>query len=300
MGGRVDDVEVSLTNPSIIYVGYAVGGVSKSINNGTTWTSVFDTYGSGSIGDIAIHPTNPDIVYVGTGEENNRQSSSFGDGIYKTTNGGETFTHMGLADVQTISRIIINPRNPEQVFVAVNGHLFGPNAERGVFRSNDGGRNWTKVLFIDENTGATDLVMHPTNPNILIAAMYQRRRTAWGFNGGGPGSGIHRSDDGGATWRKLTGNGLPVGTYGRVALDWSKSNPQVIYAQIEVRDLTAAGGGRRWTWRRRWRWRRRRRRRRRRRTRGRRRSTTARSTEPERQWRVPFIRWRAHLAGPQQ
>ncbi len=233
-GGRVDDIAVVEDDPATFYVGFATGGVWKTINNGTTFEPIFDTYSSASIGDIAIAPSDRDIVWVGTGEPNNRQSSSFGDGVYKSTDGGKTFTYMGLRETQTIARIVIHPTNPDIVWLAAVGHLFGPNSERGVFKTQDGGRTWRRVLFVDENTGATDLVIDPSNPNTLFAATYQRRRTAWGFVGGGPGSGIWRSDDGGETWNRTTGNGLPGGTMGRIALDFSRSNPNVIYAQIEV------------------------------------------------------------------
>src|SRR4029434_5313928 len=151
MGGRIDDIAVSESDQSIIYVGYAVGGVFKSENNGTTFAPVFETYATASIGDIAIHPTNPDIVYVGTGEANNRQTSSFGDGIYKTTDGGRTFQNVGLRETQTIARIVIDPRNPETVYVASPGHLFGPNPERGIYKTTDGGKTWNKVKFIDND-----------------------------------------------------------------------------------------------------------------------------------------------------
>jgi hypothetical protein len=176
MGGRINDIAVAESDPSIIYLGYAVGGVFKSENNGTTFQPVFDTYGTASIGDLAIHPANPDIVYVGTGEANNRQTSSFGDGVYKTTDGGRTFVNIGLRETQTIARIVIDPRNPDTVYVASPGHLFGPNPERGVFKTTDGGRNWNKVKFIDEDTGFTDIAIDPSNSSILYAASYQRRR----------------------------------------------------------------------------------------------------------------------------
>lgn len=234
MGGRIDDIAVSESNPNIIYIGYAVGGVWKSENNGTTFRPVFDAYEVASVGDIAIHPTNPNIVYVGTGEPNNRQSSSFGAGMYKTTNGGQTWQYIGLRETQTIARVVIDPRNPETIYVAALGALFGPNAERGVYKSTDGGRNWTRVHFIDENTGITDLQIDHANPNVLYAASYQRRRTTCCFNGGGPGSGLWKSVDAGRTWTKLTGNGLPPGTYGRIALDVARSNPNIVYAQIEA------------------------------------------------------------------
>jgi photosystem II stability/assembly factor-like uncharacterized protein len=233
MGGRIDDIAVAESDPNIIYIGYAVGGVFKSENNGTTFEPVFDEYSTASIGDIAIHPTNPDIVYIGTGEANNRQTSSFGDGIYKTTDGGRTFQHIGLKDSQTIARIVIDPRNPETLYVAVLGHLFGPNAERGVYKSTDGGRSWSNVKFIDEDTGFTDIALDPSNTSIIYAASYQRRRMGCCFNGGGPGSGLWKSTDAGKSWTKLT-NGLPSGTYGRIALDVSRSNPNVVYVQIET------------------------------------------------------------------
>ena len=233
MGGRIDDIAVSETDPNIIYVGYAVGGVFKSENNGTTWRPVFEEYATASIGDIAIHPTNPDVVYVGTGEANNRQTSSFGDGIYKTTDGGRTFQNVGLRETQTIARIVIDPRNPETVYVAVPGHLFGPNKERGVYKTTDGGRSWTNVKFIDEDTGFTDIAIDPSNSSILYAASYQRRRMGCCFNGGGPGSALWKTTDGGKSWTKLT-SGLPPGTWGRIALDVARSNPNVVYAQIEA------------------------------------------------------------------
>src|SRR6476661_2328575 len=237
MGGRIDDIAVSESDPSIIYLGYAVGGVFRSENNGTTFEPVFETYGTASIGDIAIHPTNPSIVYVGTGEANNRQTSSFGDGIYKTTDGGRTFTNIGLRETQTIARIVIDPKNPETVYVAALGHLFGPNRERGVYKTTDGGKTWNLVKFIDQDTGFTDIVLDPSNSNIVYAASYQRRRQGCCFNGGGPSSGIRKSLDAGKTWTRLNGGGLPPGTYGRIALDVSRSNPNVVYAQIEAGDV---------------------------------------------------------------
>src|ERR1043165_9180952 len=167
MGGRIDDIEVALTDPNIIYIGYAVGGVWKSVNHGVSFEPVFQSNTTASIGDIAIHPTNPDIVYVGTGEPNNRQTNSFGDGLYKTTDGGKTFTKIGLAETQTIARIVIDKNNPEVVYVASPGHLFGPNPERGIFKTTDGGKTWNKIKYIDENTGFTDIAIDPTNSNTL-------------------------------------------------------------------------------------------------------------------------------------
>src|SRR6184192_2563491 len=237
MGGRIDDIAVSESDPNIIYVGYAVGGVFKSENNGVSFKPIFETYSTASIGDIAIHPRDPNIVYVGTGEPNNRQTSSFGDGIYKTTDGGKTFTNVGLKETQSIARIVIDPKNPETVYVASPGHLFGPSPDRGVYKTTDGGKTWNKIKFIDDDTGFTDIVLDPSNSNIIYAASYQRRRSGCCFNGGGAGSGIWKSADGGKNWTKLTGNGLPTGTYGRIALDVSRSNPNVVYAQVEAGEV---------------------------------------------------------------
>src|SRR5882724_1808101 len=242
MGGRIDDIAVVESNPYIIYVGFATGGLWKSMNNGTTWQPIFDTYSTASIGDIAVSQSNPDIVWVGTGEANNRQSSSFGDGLYKSTDAGKTFTHMGLRDSQAISRIVIDPKDPNTVYVAVLGHLFGPNKERGIYKTADGGRSWNNIKFIDEDTGFTDLVMDNSDSKTLYTASYQRRRTSWGFNGGGPGSGIWKTTDAGKTWKKLEGSGLPAGLLGRIGLDVSRSNSNILYAQMEVGASTGTGG----------------------------------------------------------
>jgi len=242
MGGRIDDITAVEQNPYIIYVGFATNGVWKSTNNGTTWQPIFDTYGTHSIGDIAIAPSDPNIVWVGTGEANNRQSSSFGDGIYKSTDAGKTFTKMGLEDSQTIARIVIDPKDPNIVYAAVLGHLFGPNKERGIYKTTDGGKTWNNVKFIDEDTGFTDIAIDYTDSKVLYAASYQRRRTSFGFNGGGPGSGIWKTIDAGKTWKRLEGSGLPEGVLGRIGLDVSRSNPNVVYAQMEVGASVGTGG----------------------------------------------------------
>ncbi len=244
MGGRVDDIEGVESNPSTFYVGFATGGIWKTTNNGTTFTPIFDTYPVSSIGDIAIAPSNPNIIYVGTGEPNNRQSSSFGAGMYKSTDAGKSFVQIGLADTQSIARVLVHPKNPDVVYVAAVGHLFGPNEERGLFKTTDGGKTWTKSKFIDADTGFTDLVMDPSSPETLYAASYQRRRAPSGFNGGGPNSGIWKTTNGGRSWTRLTGSGLPDGggILGRIGLAVARSNPRIVYAQIEVGPSAGTGG----------------------------------------------------------
>ncbi|HLG13068.1 MAG TPA: hypothetical protein VJH03_00895 [Blastocatellia bacterium] len=232
MGGRIDDIAAVESNPSIFYVGAATGGLWKTTNAGITFEPIFDDQSSVSIGDICIAPSDPNIVWVGTGEPNNRQSSSWGDGVYRSLDGGKTWQNMGLKDSKHIARVVIDPRDPNTVYVAALGHLWGPNRERGVFKTTDGGKTWNNVLFINEDTGATDIAMDPQSAMTLYAAVYQRRRTAWGFNGGGPHSGLYKTIDGGATWAKLT-NGLPDGVTGRIGVDIYRSNPNIVYAIIE-------------------------------------------------------------------
>jgi photosystem II stability/assembly factor-like uncharacterized protein len=231
--GRIDDVAVLETNPAVFYVAAATGGLWKTTNNGTTWEVLFnDRDDVVSIGDVAIPPDDPDLVWVGTGENNNRQSSSWGTGVYKSTDGGHTWKAMGLADARHVGRIVIDPVDHDTVYVAATGHLFGPNQQRGVMKTSDGGSTWSTALFIDGDTGATDLVMDPSNNKVLYAATYQRRRSAWGFNGGGPGSGLYKSEDAGRTWSKLT-NGIPTGDLGRIGIDIYRRDPRIVYASIE-------------------------------------------------------------------
>ena len=246
-GGRIDDFAVAKVPgaPEVVYVATASGGVFKSTNAGISWAPIFDNVDAMmSIGDIAVAPSNPGIIWVGTGEANNRQSSSWGDGVYKSTNAGLTWKFMGLKETRHIGRIIIDPVNPDVVYVAAVGHLWGSNSDRGIFKSTDGGLTWQKVLYIDENTGGNDIVMDPRNSQILFASTYQRQRKAWGFNGGGPGSGIYRSTDGGANWTKLT-NGLPAGDKGRIGLDIFAGDGRIVYATVEAAragtDAGAAG-----------------------------------------------------------
>jgi photosystem II stability/assembly factor-like uncharacterized protein len=232
MGGRIDDIAVVESDPRIIYIATASGGVWRTSNGGITWEPIFDNEAVSSIGDVTVAPSNPNIVWVGTGEPNNRQSSSWGNGVYKSLDGGRTWQHMGLSDTHHIGRIVIDPTNPDIVYVAALGRLWGPNRERGLFKTTDGGKTWTCVLFINEDTGVVDVAMDPQSPNILYAAAYQRRRTAYGFNGGGPHSALYKSVDGGATWKKLA-HGLPTGDTGRIGLDIYRRDPRIVYAIVE-------------------------------------------------------------------
>jgi len=197
-----------------------------------TWEPIFDDQETSTIGDVTVAPANPDTIWVGTGEQNNRQSSSWGNGVYKSTDGGQTWKNMGLNDTHHIGRIVVHPTDPNVVYVAALGHLWGPNRERGLFKTTDGGKTWTNTQFIDENTGFVDVAMDPESPDTLYAAAYQRRRRGWGFNGGGPGSGLLKTTDGGETWVRLT-NGLPSGVIGRIGIDIFRSNPSIVYAIIE-------------------------------------------------------------------
>ncbi len=232
MGGRIDDLAVIESQPWIFYVGTASGGLWKTTNNGTTWNAIFDDQTTSSIGDVTLSPSDPEIVWVGTGEPNNRQSSTFGDGVYKSMDGGKTWRHMGLRDTQSIARIVVHPRNPNIAYVAALGHLWGANEERGVFRTTDGGESWEKMLYIDQDTGVVDIALDSVNPQILYAASYQRRRTPWGFNGGGPGSGLHKTTNGGKTWKRLS-HGLPEGDLGRIGIDIYRKDPRVLFALVE-------------------------------------------------------------------
>jgi photosystem II stability/assembly factor-like uncharacterized protein len=248
-GGRIDDIEAVADDPRIIFVGTASGGIFRSRNNGVTWDPVFDAYGTAlSIGDIAIAPSDPNVIWAGTGEANSRQSSTWGDGVYRSLDGGTTWRHMGLRETQTIGRIVIDPRDPNVVFVAAAGHLWGPNEQRGLYRTKDAGKTWQKVLGVDENTGAVDVAIDRDGRTVL-AATYQRRRRAWGFAGGGPGSALWRSLDGGDTWERLT-NGLPTGNTGRIGIDISKSDPNIVFAVIENKNggvFRSADRGTTWT-----------------------------------------------------
>ncbi len=198
-------------DPTTYYFGATGGGVWKSSDGAMTWSSVFDKEGTSAIGSIAVANSNHNVVYVGTGEACIRGNISHGDGVYKTLDGGKTWKNVGLKDSRAIGKVIVNPTNPDIAFVAALGHPYGPNSERGIFRTTDGGKTWEKVLYKDENTGGVDVAFDPHNPNIIFAALWQARRTSWSMASGGPGSGIYRSSDAGTTWKHLEEHGLPKG-----------------------------------------------------------------------------------------
>ncbi|MFO7980639.1 MAG: hypothetical protein R6V00_07395 [Candidatus Aminicenantes bacterium] len=231
MVGRVSDVEGVPGDASMVYVGTASGGVWKTTNGGTTWEPIFDGQPAASIGDIALEPGNPDVVYVGTGESNVRNSVSFGNGVYKSTDGGNSWRYLGLKDTEHISRIVINPHNPDVVYVGAVGRAFGPNPARGVFVSRDGGRNWEKTLYKDQWHGISDMDINPKNPNIVFAGLWRFLRKPWTFESGDREGGVFRSVDGGRTWNKVT-NGLPE-LVGRIGIKVAPSNPDVVYAMTE-------------------------------------------------------------------
>lgn len=232
MSGRFTDIAVNESNSYEFYAASATGGVWKTSDNGITWAPVFEKEATHSVGSIAVDQKNPSIVWVGTGEATNRQSSSWGDGIYKSVNGGRTWRNMGLKESRHIARIAIDPTNSSVVYVAVPGHLWGPNKDRGLYKSTDGGETWALVLSRDEDTGAVDVVLDPSDPEIVYAAMYQRRRMPFGFVGGGPGSGLFKSTDAGRTWNRLT-NGLPPGIVGRIGISVYRKDPRVVYITLE-------------------------------------------------------------------
>jgi len=235
MGGRTVDIDAVEKQPWIIYAAIGPSGVWKSENNGITWNPVFFKESTVSVGDVTISQSHPNIVWIGTGEATCRNSVTIGDGVYKSSDGGKTWENMGLKETRHISRIIINPGDPNIVYVAAMGHLWGPNVERGIYKTIDGGKTWKKVLYVNENTGFADLSMDLSNSLILYAAAYEHRRLPYYFSSGGPGSGLYRSTDGGETWQRLA-KGLPEGVMGRIGVDVSRSNPNVVYALVEHKD----------------------------------------------------------------
>jgi len=242
-GGRITDVDVDPSDPSIVYVATAAGGLWKSTNRTHQWTNVFADQPVSTFGAVTLAPSNPMVLYAGTGEPNNRNSTSWGNGVYRSDDGGESWQHLGLEGTRHVGEIVVHPTDPDVAYVAGLGNLWAPGPERGVFRTTDGGRSWEKVLYFDEFTGAVDLAMDPSNPAVIYAGMYARLRKSWGFNGGGPNSGIYKTTDGGESWEKLAG-GLPEGDVGRVGLDISRSDPNVLVALLEAPNPRQAGAGR--------------------------------------------------------
>ncbi len=236
VGNRVSSVAGVPGDPNTYYAGAASGGLWKSTDGGVHWVPVFDSQAVSSIGALAVAPSNASIVWAGTGEPWIRSHISVGNGVYKSIDAGRTWTSMGLDSTGRIGRIVIDPTNPDVVFVAAQGYSYGPQPQRGVFRTTDGGKTWERVLFVDQNTGAIDIVMHPTNPKLLYAATWQLEMHTWGRESGGAGSGIYVSRDGGTTWTRLSGNGLPTHELGKIGLGISRSNPDRVYALIETGD----------------------------------------------------------------
>jgi photosystem II stability/assembly factor-like uncharacterized protein len=233
MSGRFVDMDVVESDPYVMYVASATGGVFRTRDAGITWEPVFEREPVHSVGDIVIFQPNPNIIWIGTGERANRQSVSWGDGIYKSTDAGKTWTNVGLKTSRHIGRIVLHPTNPEIAYVAAQGSVWGPGGERGLYRTTDGGKSWTRTLHVDEDTGATDVALDPTDSSVLYAATYQRRRTAFGFDGGGPGSGLWKSVDAGSKWARLEGNGLPSGDMGRIGISVYRKDPRILYVSVE-------------------------------------------------------------------
>jgi photosystem II stability/assembly factor-like uncharacterized protein len=250
-GGRVTAVAGVTSQPSVYYLGATGGGVWKSIDGGVNWLPVSDGFfGTGSVGGIGICESDPNVIYVGMGESPPRGNVSHGDGVYKSTDAGKTWKRIGLEDTRQIARVRVNPRNPDIVYVAAIGHIFGPNEQRGIFRSKDGGKSWEKILYRNDHTGAIDLILDPSNANILYAAFWEVRRTPYGFDSGGAGSGIFKSTDGGDTWTEITRNdGLPKGVIGKIGITVSPVNPDHVWAIVEAEDggvFRSDDGGKKW------------------------------------------------------
>ena len=253
MGGRVTCLAVVESDPTTYYVGTASGGLLKTTNNGTTFAHLFDNQATVSVGDVAVAPSDPNVVWVGTGENNPRNSVTYGDGVYKSLDAGKTFTNMGLKKSFSVGKVVIHPKDPNTVYVGAMGRLYGPNEERGLFKTTDGGKTWTKALYVDDRTGVIDFRMDPANPEVLIVATWERKRDAFdGFFGEakdwpapdqygpevtyGPGGGLHKTADGGKTWKKLKA-GLPTVKTGRIGLDYARKAPGLVYAVIDTEKL---------------------------------------------------------------
>ena len=239
MGGRIVELAVYEKEPRIFYAASASGGLWKTENGGLTFTCVFDKESSISLGAVAVNPNDPNDVWVGTGEDTSRNSVAWGDGVYRSKDGGKTWSHVGLKETMHISRIAIDPKNPDTVTVGALGRLWGPNPERGVYQTTDGGKTWRQTLKVNDDTGVIDLQVDPQNPRTMLAALWNRRRKAYDFISGGPGSGIYKSTDGGRNWRKIN-RGLPTEMTGRIGLTYFRSNPKIVTATVEYKFDRAA------------------------------------------------------------
>lgn len=250
MSGRITSIDVDLSNKEHILAGAASGGVWESFNGGITWKPIFEDQATLAIGAVRFNQNNPDEIWVGTGEGNPRNSHNSGAGIYKSIDGGKSWKYMGLKETKLIHRIIVNKHNPDEILVGAMGSAWGDSSHRGVYKTRDGGETWEKVLYENEGVGIADMVVDPSNPNKILAAMWEFRRTPWGFNSGGKGSGLYLSYDGGDTWKELTSEeGLPKGYFGRMGLAFAPSSPNIVYALIEAKKnglYKSVDGGENW------------------------------------------------------
>ncbi|MEP6603104.1 MAG: glycosyl hydrolase [Spartobacteria bacterium] len=249
-GGRALAIEGVPGEPNTWYFGAVAGGVWKTTDGGANWSPIFDKESISSIGAMAVAPSDHNVIYVGTGECAPRGNITYGNGIYKSVDAGKSWKNVGLKDSRQIGALIVHPQNPDIALVAAFGHMFGPNPERGIFRTNDGGKTWTRVLFKDENTGGIDVSFDPHNPNVVFAALWEARRQPWNFSSGGPGSGLYKSTDNGLTWKQITGNGLPEGIWGRIGVTVSGADANRIYAIVEAKEggiFRSDDGGEKWT-----------------------------------------------------
>src|SRR5437588_190547 len=254
MGGRITAISVVESDPTIYFVATASGGLLKTVNNGITFEHQFDHEATVSIGDVCVAPSDKNVVYVGSGEGNPRNSVSYGDGVYKSTDGGKTWKNVGLKKTFQIGKIVVHPKDPNTVYVGALGRLYGPNEDRGVYKTTDGGQTWNKVFYTDDKTGVIDMAMHPTQPDTLWVAMWERARDghdSWpggnqgwadGYDGydaikeWGPTAGIYKTTDAGEDWKKLT-KGLPTNQFGRVGLDVYRKDPNVLYAVVDCEKI---------------------------------------------------------------